>query len=59
MNDCYRGKTNLGLAGRVAAQAIEGSRLNNRLSGNGGGTESRGAQSQGGSHGECEQLAVS
>ena len=52
----YPGLTNLGLAGRVATQAIEGSRLNSRLCGDGGGTKGRSAQSQGGSHGKCEQL---
>lgn len=36
-----RGSAHLGLAGRVAAQAIEGRGLHDRLRGEGGGAESR------------------
>jgi hypothetical protein len=43
-------KTNLGLAGRVAAQAIEGSGLYNRLTSKSAGAESRGTESKCGSH---------
>lgn len=45
-----RMKTNLGLAGRVAAQAIEDSRLNDRLASKSAGAEGRGAKSERGSH---------
>jgi hypothetical protein len=40
----------LGLAGRVAAQAVEGNRLNNRLASKSAGAESRGTKSECRSH---------
>ena len=48
--------TNLGLAGRVAAQTIEGNGLHDRLTGEGGGTKNRSSDSQGRSHVESNNL---
>lgn len=54
-----RSATDLGLAGRVAAQAVEGSGLNNGLSSHAAGAKSRGSKSQGGSHCEKDKLITS
>lgn len=48
--------TNLGLAGRVAAQTIEGNGLHDRLTGERGGSKNRSSDSQGRSHVESNNL---